>query len=263
MILFWLFLLGAAIGSFLNVCIYRMPRQESIVSPGSHCPGCNQPIAWYDNIPLISSLLLKFRCRHCQTRIKFRYWLVEGVTAGLFLALAFKYLSVGAYVTAAVFFSILLAVSITDLETELIPDALTLSGMLFGLGLSLVNPHFAGKVWYLKLSGSLLGLLTGGAVLLAVGFAGEKLFHKEAMGGGDIKLLAMSGAFLGAANTVGVFFAAPFLALPFAFLLKFVFKNERIRFGPFLAAAAVIFYLYGEEILKIYFDYIGLVPFQN
>ncbi len=248
-IVFWF---GAILGSFFNVCIYRLPRDLSIVYPGSACPHCNAKIAWFDNIPLLSFLFLRAKCRSCHKPISMRYFFIE-FAAGFIAALLYlKYGMSLAFIVASVFFSLLLVATMTDFETGLIPDAITLLGMIAGVLLSLINgQHFVQSIWYQKILFSCLGLLTGGGVLLAVGFLGKLLFKKESMGGGDVKLLAMIGAFLGAPKVLLVFLLSPFPALPFALWQKFVKKEQTIPFGPFLALTGALMFLFDEKIFDL------------
>ncbi len=251
------FVFGAVIGSFLNVCIHRMPKDESIVSPGSHCPHCGKAVRPLDNIPLISFLILGGKCRACSAPISPRYFAVELANAFSWLCLLKIYGLSPFFYAGAVLFSILLAVTVTDLETGLIPDKLTFPGMLTGLAMSAVWPVLQGQnIWYLGLAHSALGLLAGGGILLAVGFLGNLIFKKESMGGGDIKLLAMMGSMMGFEKVLLIFFLSPFLGLPVALYMRWFRKQETIPFGPYLAMAGVCSFLYGNylipAILKIY-----------
>ncbi len=253
----FVFMLGAVIGSFLNVCIHRMPKDESIVSPGSHCPGCNKPISPADNIPLVSYLLLGGKCRHCKEKISPRYFAVELSNAVSWICLLKIFGLTPFFYAGAVLFSILLAVTVTDFETGLIPDKLSLPGMLAGVAMSAVWPVLQGEtVWYWGLAQSAAGLLCGGAILLVVGLLGNFFFKKDSMGGGDIKLLAMMGAFMGFKKALLIFFISPFFALPIALFMRYVQKQETIPFGPYLALAGICSFLYGNSliawVLKIY-----------
>lgn len=228
-----IFLTGTAMGSFLNVCITRLPEEKSIVLPGSHCPKCRTPIAWYDNIPLWSYLRLRGLCRACQARIPFRYFLVELVSGLLWLGLwaaGFR----GWFLTVTVvFLSLLLAVSVTDFESGLIPDPLTLAGGLVGVGWSVTQG---------ALIKSLAGLALGYLVIYLLGIFGRLVFRKESMGGGDMKLMAMMGSFLGP-RVLFVVWIAAVIALPYALWAKWMRRAETIPFGPFLALAGAGIYL--------------------
>lgn len=250
----FVFLFGSIVGSFLNVCIARMPHGESVVSPPSRCPGCKKNIAWHDNVPLVSFLVLGGKCRNCQIRIPFRYFSVEFLN-GLFWVLLFlKYGFNPEFYAGAVFVSLLLAVTVTDFETGLIPDMLSIPGMIAGLAMATLFPVLMEKTfWYEGLGFSALGLLGAGAVLYATALLGDLIFRKESMGGGDIKLLAMMGSFLGFQKALMAFFFSPFLAIPFALYMKVVKKSETFPFGPFLALAGAIFFVYGDVLVKLIF----------
>ncbi len=241
------FLFGAVVGSFLNVCIYRLPRRLSVVSPPSHCPKCQAPVAWFDNLPLVSFLTLRGKCRKCRAPIPFRYFLVELTSALLWLVLWIAYGPSWLFAVSILFFSLLFIAIITDLETGLIPDKLNVFGMASGLALGAFFPGaFAETLWFRGLIASGLGLLVGGGILLATGVIGTWAFKKDSMGGGDVKLLAMIGSFLGWKSVILVFFTAPFLALPVALYSRFLKKEETIPYGPFLAFAAIFHFFYGR-----------------
>ena len=196
------FLLGLCIGSFVNVLVFRLPESQSVVRPGSHCRVCKKPLAWYENIPLFSWLALRGRCSGCGTPISVQYPLVE-LGVGLLFAGNFLLFGGGAegaatlpalgrpeWVVAAVFTTILLAIALTDLRTYIIPDELSVGGMLLGLALAFLPGG-------LRPLEALLGAVAGGGLLLALAWIGTAIFRKEAMGGGDVKMLAMIGAFVG------------------------------------------------------------------
>lgn len=250
----FIFTFGLLVGSFLNVCIVRFPKGESVITPGSHCVHCGKSIAWYDNIPLLSYLILSGKCRNCKKKISFRYFLVE-LLSGLMWFLLWDCFGISPlFVAGVVLYSILLAVAVTDLETGIIPDKLTLPGMFLGLAISTIMPLVQNEVlWYRGLMQSALGFLAGGGILLVTGFLGNWIFKKEAMGGGDIKLLAMIGAFLGLNDVVLVFLFSPVIAVPFALYAKTVHKSETIPFGPFLALTGAVFFIFGEKILSSFF----------
>ena len=247
----FVFAIGAIVGSFLNVCIHRMPRELSIVMPRSFCPHCKAKIPWYENIPIVSYLLLRGRCFRCRRTISIRYFLVEFAMA--FLAWFFwkQYGFSVEFTASVIFFAALLVATMTDFETGLIPDAITIPGMIAGLALSVTgHGHFHQAVWYQKLLASGAGLLAGGGILLLTGWLGKLVFRKDSMGGGDVKLLAMIGAFIGVTKVGLVFLIAPFPALPFALWQRFVKKEETIPFGPFLALAGALVFVQGDAVLK-------------
>ena len=245
------FMIGLVIGSFSNVCIYRLPRNESVIFPASHCPSCNQSIKWYDNIPLLSYLILKGKCRFCQNKISSQYPLVEFLTGYIYLVLFLLYgLQLKTFVYM-LFCSALIIITFIDLKEQIIPDVISLPfiafGFLFSFFLKDISPI-----------DSLLGILSGGGSLLLVAVAGSYLFKKEAMGGGDIKLAAMVGAFLGWQLTLlalflGFFFGAISGVI---ILIKNKEKGEQsdaVPFGPFIALGTVIALFFGQAILKWYF----------
>jgi leader peptidase (prepilin peptidase)/N-methyltransferase len=180
---------GAIVGSFLNVCIHRLPRQKSIVSPGSACPSCGRSLAWYDNIPILSYAVLGGRCRACGSRIAVRYPLVEAVTALLFGLCWWQFGPGMLFVSRAVFAAALVALFAIDLEHHLLPNVITLPGIVVGFVFSLLGP----PGWL----DSLLGILVGGGILFAIAELYYRARHEEGLGMGDVKMLAMIGAFLG------------------------------------------------------------------
>lgn len=248
----FVFIFGAVIGSFLNVCIFRMPRDLSIVRPRSFCPECKKQIAWYENVPLIGYLVLHGKCSACKKPISPRYFFVELVNALLWLFLWSRYGLSLEFGIAAFLFSMLLVTIMTDFETGLIPDKITIPGMIAGLILSVVGyDHFPQGIWYQRLLASALGLVAGGALLLITGWLGELVFRKESMGGGDVKLLAMIGAFVGLQNVFFVFLLAPFPALPLALWQRFVNKEQTIPYGPFLALLGAFLFIESDTVLNL------------
>ena len=249
-------LFGATIGSFLNVCIHRLPLRESLARPGSRCPHCAAPIRWHDNIPLLSYLWLWGRCRDCRGPISVRYPLVEGLNALGYGLIVWR---LGMTVTAMVYallFSALIVVSVIDLDHGIIPNEITYPGMVLGLGIgAFILPH-----WW----DSFLGFLLGGGVLYIVAEAYFRLTGKEGMGYGDVKLLAMVGAFIGSklvlislllSSLVG---SVVGLSLIAARQMKW---REYIKFGPFLSLGTGIAILYGVDLWNWYQDLIGtLLP---
>ena len=242
------FIIGAAVGSFLNVVILRLPAEgESIVFPASRCPKCQQALQWYDNIPIISFLVLKKRCRYCEAPISWQYPLVELTMALLSVALLFKFGLTVALPIYFLFSGALLAVIVIDFYHQIIPDVISLPGIVIGFACSFVNPVVT---W--QQAG--LGLLIGGGALYAVA-AGYYLFTKrEGMGGGDIKLLAMIGAFLGWQSLPFVIFGSSVLGAIVG--LGAMAKQKKggktmIPYGPFLSAAALL-YMFFREPLNYY-----------
>lgn len=261
------FILGTCVGSFLNVCIWRLPQNKSIVTPRSYCPHCRAPIKGYDNIPLVSYLTLRGRCRNCRKRISPRYFIVELLTGMIFALFYFNYYShpenLFIYLLLA---SALIAITFIDFEHKLIPDMITYPGIVIGLLASLVVKHQAPFIFSHiprldSLIDSLLGLLAGGGILWAIA-----ILSRGGMGGGDIKLGAMIGAFLGWQATLLTlllaFFAGAVVGI-ILMLLKLITskslkaawrkRKEFIPFGPYLALATLVTILKGQIILDWYF----------
>ena len=248
----FLFCLGAVVGSFLNVCIYRLPRKESIIRPGSHCPRCQKQIAWYDNIPFISYILLKRHCRHCGGKISFRYFLVELLTAGLFLLLFYHFgLSLFFWIYAALCSSLIVA-SFIDIDIREIPDEIDLTGIAIGLVLCAIFPQLQETASHkLALFHSFLGILAGGGSIYITGLIGDFIFKKESMGGGDVKLMAMVGAFIGWKLALLTFFIAPFFGAAVGIVIKIRKGESLIPYGPFLSLATLISIIWGERIINL------------
>ncbi len=251
---------GLHVGSFLNVCIYRLPRSESIVTPPSHCPKCNKKIEWFDNIPLISYILLGGKCRNCKTTISPRYFLVELLTGLLFVFLMMKFGLSFNFFIFAVFTCILIIVTFIDFDHFLIPDVLVLPGIVLGLAVSVKNsllvdlsPLFFHVSYPLSaFLNSLTGAVLGFVSLLFIAVLGEMLFKKEAMGCGDLKLLAMLGAFLGWRNVFFTIFASSLVGSVIGIvliLLKRKGRWEYIPYGPYLALAGIISIFWGDILI--------------
>ncbi|HET9312583.1 MAG TPA: A24 family peptidase [Nitrospira sp.] len=240
--------LGALIGSFLNVCIHRLPRCESIVWPGSHCPSCGTSIAYYDNIPLLSYLWLMGHCRTCRSSISMRYPVVEAVNAAGYVMILATFGLTWTTVLYSVLFSALLVVTGTDLTHRIIPNVVTVPGIVIGLlGAATVLP--------VGLMNALLGVAIGGGILWALAWASPYLFGKEGMGGGDIKLLAMIGAFLGwkpALLTIMVGSLSGSLIGLSLIGLGLMKRDEYIPFGPFLVFGALVSMFFAQPLLEWY-----------
>ncbi len=250
----FVFILGLIFGSFFNVCIHRFPREQSIVWPGSKCPSCGKSIAWYDNVPILSFLILGGCCRNCKSEISHRYWAVEAVCGFFFLWIWFYFGPTGKGLTAVILFSLLFVATVVDIEHQIIPDEVSLGGMIFGLLLSTFIPSLHHElIWWRSLIQSFIGLLAGGGVIYLTGTLGNWIFRKDSMGGGDIKLLAMLGSFLGWQKVLMVYFLAPVLALPPGLFLRFVKRKEMIPFGPFLSLAGWLAFLFGDQFIAWYF----------
>jgi len=252
----FVFLFGLCVGSFLNVCIYRMGREQSVVRPGSRCPKCQKPIRWYDNIPLLSYVLLRGRCRDCGARIAFRYFLIEFLTGALFIALWVRYGLGPAFFIYALFGSGLIVATFVDFDFRVIPDEISLGGIVAGLVLSGLFPqmHYA-RTPLVGLGRSLLGILVGGGTLWVLGIIGDFLFKKESMGGGDIKLLAMVGAFLGWKMALLALPLASVIGAVVGIIAKIRTRESEIAFGPYLSMGALAGLFWGPQILSYIFYY--------
>jgi leader peptidase (prepilin peptidase)/N-methyltransferase len=239
---------GAIIGSFLNVCICRLPKDESIVRPGSHCPQCKNPIRSYDNIPLLSYALLRGKCRHCGQPISLQYPIVEGITALSSWILFVKFGPSLSYLFFFSFVAALTVITVIDLYHQIIPDVISLPGIGVGLLGSLVLAH-------LRFFDSLMGLLLGGGSLFVVATVYQWLFKREGMGGGDVKLLAMIGAFLGWKAVILTILLSSLIGSLVGISIMIVKGKDfkyAIPFGPFLSLGAVISLFYGEELIRWY-----------
>jgi len=244
---------GLILGSFLNVCIHRLPKDESIVAPGSHCPKCNRSIPWYDNIPVLSYLLLLGRCRFCREKIPVKYPVVEVLTAAIVTALFLKFGLHPKFFSYALMSAGLIVVTFIDFEHGVIPDMITMGGIVAGLILAVVFPSVVGQA---NILGALLnsggGALVGGISIFLIGLLGKAMFKKEAMGEGDIWLLAMIGSFLGFKMTVLAFFIAPFFGAIVGIILKIKDGRETIPYGPYLSLAALVSIFFAEKMLSYY-----------
>ncbi|MBU4333551.1 MAG: prepilin peptidase [Candidatus Omnitrophica bacterium] len=254
----YVFIFGAIIGSFLNVCIVRMPEEKSVVLPRSHCVKCKKTIPWYDNVPLLSYLLLRGKCRFCKEKFSFLYFFVELLTAVTFV-LFYRYFGF-----SKVLFPYLAMVSgfivatMVDFKHRIIPDEISVGGMCAGLvfslfipemhGLDYANRHFL-IVHLHSLGLSFLGAFVGGGSVYFMGILGDFLFKKESIGGGDVKLLAMVGAFLGWKLALLSFFIAPFFGAIFGLIEMLRTKDTAIAYGPFLVLGSLISLFYGDWII--------------
>lgn len=245
------FVLGAVIGSFLNVCIRRVPAGESVVSPPSHCPQCGVRIRGWDNIPLLSYLVLRGRCRACGTSISWRYPVVEALTGGMLVLLVWRFDLSVRLVADGIFVAALIVVSFIDLDLQIIPDVISLPGIVVGL-------VFAVAGWGPPLLTSVAGVLLGGGILYAVAAGYQLLTGREGMGGGDIKLLAMIGAFLGWRGVLVTLVLGSFTgALIGIGLMAARGADSRvpIPFGPFLALGALCALFFGDALIQWYLHF--------
>jgi len=245
----FLVFIGLAIGSFLNVVIYRLPNDMSIIKPRSYCPACGRAIPFYLNIPIISYLMLKGRCRYCGTKISPRYFFVE-LISGIIVVGYYIWLGPTWQTLSYILLTLgLLAVFLIDYEHLIIPDQITYPGIILGFLFSFVNPD-------IEILHSLIGILVGGGGLLLISYIGDWLFKKESLGGGDIKLAAMLGAFLGWQKMLFIFIAASAIGLLISIIVLSFSSNFRqsrkIPFGPFLASAAVAAIIFGDYLINLY-----------
>ncbi len=294
-----IFLFGLAFGSFLNVCIYRLPRGLSVVTPRSACPNCKQPIAFYDNLPVLSWFILGGRCRNCKTKITPRYWMIELLTGLLFLACYWYFGLTLATLKYCVLAFLLLGLIFTDAETKLLPDKMTLPGLALGVIFSLLVPvhdlasqflpgivtlPFSGEVSLrlLSLLDSLLGAAIGASFIYGAGAVYLRWRGTEGMGFGDVKLMAMVGAFLGIKLTIFTIFTASIAGSVFGVTTVFVvwlkrthrfmkrlanaqaarrrawqsaqvvYRNYQMPFGVFLGSMALIAFFFGNQFLHWY-----------
>lgn len=242
------FVFGAIIGSFLNVCIARIPADQSIVSPGSRCPRCETPIAWYDNVPIVSWVVLRARCRHCGERISAIYPAVEILTGALAVAI---WMALGPGLAFAGYFAFaaaLVVITFIDLDHQIIPDVISLPGIALGIAVSFVSPLVTPV-------DAVLGALAGGGLLLAVAWTYRMIRGQDGMGGGDVKLLAMIGAFLGWQSIfVTIFVGSLIGSLVGVAVMLHQRADSRlaIPFGPFLACGALVHLFFGARILEFY-----------
>lgn len=237
--------LGLAIGSFLNVVIYRLPRHESLWRPASHCPGCDAAIRWYDNVPVISWVVLRGRCRTCGSRISIRYPVVEAITAGAFALAVWRFGLTWPLLVAWAFIAAMIAVAFIDYDHMVIPNKIVLPGTVIGLAASVaINPHR----WWVYLAASL-----GAAAFMFV----LVMLWPGGMGPGDIKMALFMGAVLGAHVVVAVFAAFLFGALVGVYLMVVLKRSRKVKipFGPFLALGSVLAVFLGEAITRGYLSF--------
>lgn len=240
----FLFVFGAMIGSFLNVCIYRIPKRQSIILPNSHCPKCNTPIKWYDNIPIISFILLGQKCRYCKGKISFKYFLVEVSTPIMLILLYKRYFFTLEFFINAVLFLALIVLFFIDLEHQILPDRITYPLLIAGIATSMLRSEF-------NLKESLFGALIGGGFLYLI-----VVLSRGGMGLGDVKLSAAIGAFLGWRNTIDSLFIAFLLGgiVGIILLISGIKKRkDPIPFGPFIAAGVFISVLSEISFIRTFF----------
>lgn len=262
------FIVGLVVGSFLNVCVYRIPRKKSLLSPGSFCPNCNAPIRWYNNIPLVSYIVLWGRCRSCKAKISVRYPVIELLTGYVFVHLYYVFIqsrheSLFILIIYIALCCALIISTFIDLESNIIPNEITFVGIPLALILSLAYPglHNAqDTLRYFSLIGinrfdafiaSLIGLLVGGGLIFFCSVLGKLAFKKDAMGFGDVKLMSMIGGIVGWKLSVVIFFVAPFFGLLMAIPVLIVKKRHLIPYGPFLSLATLVCILNQDYFIRL------------
>jgi len=269
--LFWIimmFILGSIVGSFLNVCIYRLPRDKSPWRPRrSYCPHCHETIAWYDNIPLVSYFALGAQCRHCGSHISSRYVIVELLTAVMF-TVTFGVLSARGEIPVVIpiylaLVCVLIIGSFIDIELRIMPNSITLGGMLLAPVLSILVPDLHnnlpfGRTFMLTadplwgpLAASLIGATVGASATWLSGVVGKLLFRREAMGLGDVKFMALLGGLLGWQQVLLVFFLAPVFGAVVGLIHLMRTREHHIPYGPFLSVATVIAIFWGDKIFSV------------
>ena len=273
-ITFLVFCFGACMGSFLNVCIYRIPLEQSVITPRSHCPHCNKEISWYDNIPLVSFFVLKARCRNCGGTISPRYIIVEALIAVLFVIVWLKLAPTGLtpvlHLAPVFSFGVIpvywLAVfglalgTFVDIEHMIIPDRVSLGGIVMGIAFSCLVPAMQMQPdGYGGFIASVLGAAVGVGLLWFVAVLGKLVFRKDAMGMGDVKLMGAIGAFLGWPSVIFTLMMSSLLGAVVGLTMVFTGKKEmqsRIPYGPYIALAALIWLLWGPSILMAYLNWL-------
>ena len=252
----FVFWAGLSIGSFANVCIYRIPRKLSIVKPGSRCPKCDSPIRPWQNIPLLSFIILGGRCKHCGEKISWRYPAIELANGLLYIWAFYRFLylenNIYQFAVAIYLSTAFLIIFFIDLDHRIIPDSISLSGIVIGLAASFL-PGTA-----LNWLESLIGILVGGGLFLAVAEIGDRIFKKESMGGGDIKLAAMMGAFIGWKGIVLTLGLGAFLGAMIGGTALILARDKEsartVPFGPYLVAAATVAFYWGEDLINAYLN---------
>ena len=239
--------MGLAVGSFLNVCIYRLPRHESLLYPASHCPSCHRSLSWFENLPLVSWLVLRGRCRTCRTSIGVQYPLVEAITGAVFVAAFFIYGWTPLLAARLLFACAMIVLFVIDLHHRILPNVITLPGVVIGLVISVFLP----PGW----RSSLIGLIAGGGVLFAIGEAYYRTRGYEGLGMGDVKMLAMIGAFLGWPLMLVTLVLASFAGSAVGIGMLISRKGDMkaaLPFGTFLAVGALVSAVAGNSFLAWY-----------
>jgi leader peptidase (prepilin peptidase)/N-methyltransferase len=250
---------GLILGSFLNVCIHRLPLGDSVVTPRSRCPGCQGPIAWYDNVPIVSWILLRGSCRRCAAPISWRYPFVEALS-GATVLWGWRHFGPGeAFPIATAFALALVVLFFTDFDHQLLPDAVTLTGFGIGLAVSWINPFLGAETGWARVWAALAGATLGSGLLWGVGALYGRLRGVEAMGLGDVKMMAMVGAFTGPLGVLFTIFAASVVGAVAGLALIPIrgrSLQDKLPFGCFLAPAALAALLFGRDAMGAYFEFL-------
>jgi leader peptidase (prepilin peptidase) / N-methyltransferase len=269
-LMLWLlptFVVGASIGSFLNVCIARWPAELSVVTPRSRCPRCERGIAWHENIPLVSWLLLRGRCRGCSLPISMQYPLVELLVALGWVTCVYVFGVTLEALRVAVFGTLLFGIAVTDARFYLIPDGFTVSGLLMVLGFSVANMFVGETSHFVAVWPAILGACVGAGVITIIGWLAEVVMKREAMGFGDTTLMAVVGAAVGAERALLTVVAGAFVgAVVFLLIVGPIVKVRAMKrgeefafpdvpFGVFLAPAALLTLLWGDALIAWYLEY--------
>ena len=262
--------LGASIASFLNVVAWRVPRGESIVRPPSHCPKCNAPIRWWQNIPILSWLALRGRCANCRAPISPRYIVVETIGALLFLAVAWVFLpSVSEVLFLWIWCSLMLVGSVIDFDHKLLPDFVTVGGMVLGVAKALADSalmlvYGVDRVaaWLMPVAWSLSGLVFGFGLLMFIRTVGTKAFKREAMGMGDVFLMGAVGALFGPIAVVFTLIVSSVLGSIAGLSLVALAKTKfgrflEIPYGPYICAACAVWIFFGPRLVGLYLSFLG------
>jgi leader peptidase (prepilin peptidase)/N-methyltransferase len=245
---FLTFVIGLLLGSFFNVCIYRIPREESIVFPASHCTNCSTKLKWKDLIPVFSFLVLGGRCRYCGEKISLKYPLVELATSLIYLILAVMFGMSSTFFIYAFLCSLLIIATVIDLEFQIIPNGLVIIGIVAGFIFSLLGLS-------VPLVDALIGMLVGGGIFLLVALLAQLILKREGIGGGDIKFMAMIGLFIGWRLTIlSILLSIYSGGLIGGLLLLFGIKkrSDAIPYGPFIALGTFLSILYGNDLINWY-----------
>jgi len=275
MVLLFTVLIGLAIGSFLNVCISRIPLEQSVVSPRSRCPQCKKPIGSFDNIPVLSYIILGGRCRNCKKKISIRYPLIEALTATVSALIYLKFDIGFEWAVYFLFCAALIALAFIDADHRILPDVITLNGLWIGIAISfflwLPGPLVARLLQgvgvtapgprLVSIVSSMIGAAIGGGLLWGVREAYFRVRGVEGMGFGDVKMMAMVGAFVGTALTLFTILVGSVLGSVIGIVvMRFAGKDRdyELPFGTFLSLGAILAVLYGNELIRLYLNLVNI-----